>query len=350
MKTPMQQHIIKCFALIAAMIFSQQMFAQTDVQFTQYYEVPSVYNPAAIGNTDCIRVRAGGRMQWVGIDNAPQGLALTGDMPLKLFGKRFGVGLSLQQESAGLFNNLSVSAQVGYKLKLFKGELTAGLQIGYVNEKFRGSEVFIPDDDDYHESTDDAIPQTDLSGGALDLGVGVYYTHKWFWAGLSATHLTAPTITFTNETGSIGNTGSSTFGTRSDASTGEGEIGKKYEFQLRRTLYFMAGSNISIKNTLFEIMPSLLVKSDFTFTRVEATARARWKKLITFGVGYRHDDAIYAVLGAEYKGFFLGYSYDYPITAISKASHGSHELFLGYSIKLNLSGTNNYKHKSIRIM
>lgn len=342
MKKLIFRHTVKLFALVVVMVSSPRLLAQNDVQFTQYYEVPSVYNPAAIGNTDYIRLRAGGRMQWVGIDNAPQGLALTGDMPLKLFGKRFGVGLVLQQESAGLFNNLSVAAQVGYKFKLLKGEFTAGLQIGFVNEKFRGSEVFIPDDDDYHESTDDAIPQTDVSGNAFDLGVGAYYTHKWFWAGLSVTHLNAPTITFADETGSIGG-GSGT-------TTGGDAVSKNYEFQLRRTLYFMAGSNIQIKNSLFEIMPSLMVKSDFTFTRVEATARARWKKLITFGVGYRHDDAIYAVLGAEYKGFFLGYSYDYPISAISKASHGSHELFLGYSVKLNLSGANNFKHKSIRIM
>lgn len=350
MKRQISQYIVALFALVVAMILAPQAVAQSDLQYSQYFEVPSVYNPAAIGNTDYIRLRAGGRMQWVGIDNAPQGLALTGDMPLKLFGKKLGLGVVLNQESSGLFQNLSVSAQVGYKFKLFKGELTAGVQIGYVNEKFKGSEVFIPDDDDYHEGVDDAIPQTDLSGNAFDLGVGVYYTHKWFWAGVSATHLTAPTITFSNDTGSLSGSGYSGRGVDGVLDESTGGLGKNYEFQLRRTLYFMAGSNISVKNTLFEIMPSVLVKSDFTFTRVEATARARWKKLISFGIGYRHDDAVYAVLGAEYKGFYIGYSYDYPITAISKASHGSHELFIGYSVKLNLSGTNNYKHKSIRIM
>lgn len=112
----------------------------------------------------------------------------------------------------------------------------------------------------------------------------------------------------------------------------------------------MAGSNIPIKNTLFEVMPSVLVRSDFTFTRFELTGRVRYKKFLTAGIGYRHDDAVSAILGAEFKGFYIGYSYDYPITAISKASHGSHELVLGYSVKLNLSGKNNNKHKSIRIM
>lgn len=345
MKQLTSRHIISFLLILTALTGAQGLSAQTDAQFSQYYEVASAYNPAAIGTTDFIRLRAGGRMQWVGIDNAPKSFAITGDMPLKLFGKRFGVGIVAQQESAGLYRNMSVSVQAGYKIRLFKGELTAALQFGFANEQFKGSEVYIPDDDDYHESTDEAIPQTDVAGNAFDLGVGAFYTHKWFWTGVSMTHLNSPTITFSDDNGSTAAGGSTTGGSGTSSTNA-----KNYEFQLRRTLYFMAGSNIPIKNTLFEVMPSVLFKSDFTFTRVEATARMRWKKLLTFGVGYRHDDAAYAVLGAEYKGFFLGYSYDYPISAISKASHGSHELFLGYSVKLNLSGKNNNKHKSIRIM
>lgn len=330
----------KAVMITVLMLCAMTSAAQTDQQYTQYYEVPSYYNPAAIGNMDRIRIRAGGRLQWMGIDNAPRGIVLTGDMPLKLFGKRFAVGLVAQQESAGLFRNLSVGVQAGYKLKLWKGELTAGIQIGFANEVFKGSEVFIPDGDDFHEGADEAIPQTDVSGNALDLGAGVYYNHKWFWAGISGTHLNAPTITFEDDNGGTGSSGGST----------SGESAKNYEFQLRRTLYFMAGSNIPVKNTLFEVMPSVLVKSDFTFTRVEVTGRIRYKKFLTAGVGYRHDDAVSAILGAEFKGFFVGYSYDYPISAISKASSGSHELILGYSLKLDLSDKNKNKHKSIRIM
>ncbi len=72
--------------------------------------------------------------------------------------------------------------------------------------------------------------------------------------------------------------------------------------------------------------------------------------MFTFGLGYRHDDALVAILAAEYKGFYIGYSYDYPVSAISKASSGSHEIIAGYSLRLNLSEKNKNKHKSIRIM
>jgi len=313
------------------------MSAQTDAQLSQYYDVPSYYNPAAIGNTDMLRLRLGSRLQWVGIDNAPRTLLATADMPIKIGTKRIAVGLTANQASEGLFRNLSVNLQAGYKFKLFKGVMTAGVQLGFANEVFRGSEVFIPDGDDYHETTDEAIPRTDVSGNAFDLGAGLYYSHKYFWAGISGTHLMSPTIRFSDDNQNSSST--STENTKGD-----------YEFKLRRTLYFMAGGNIPIKNTLFEVMPSLMVKSDFTFTRAEISGRVRYKKLFTFGLGYRYDDAVIATIAAEYKGFFFGYSFDYPTSAIAKASSGSHEIIAGYSLKLNLSEKNKNKHKSIRIM
>ena len=125
---------------------------------------------------------------------------------------------------------------------------------------------------------------------------------------------------------------------------------KAYEFEAGRTLYFMAGSNIPLKNTLFELQPSLFVKTDLTFFQGEANLRVRYNKFLTGGVGYRYNDAVIATLGAEYKNFFLGYSYDYPLSAVSKASSGSHEVFVGYSLKLDLSDKNKNKHKNIRIM
>lgn len=316
-------------ALLAAwLLLPVEATAQVDAQFTQYYEVPNYYNAAAIGNSDLLRIRAGSRLQWMGIPKAPKTFLVSGDMPLKLMGKRIGVGLVMQQESMGLYSNMGLGAQVGYKFKLFKGQFTIGLQVGVIDEGFKGSEVVLPDDDDYHQGSDDAIPTSDIHGTAFDMAAGVFYTHKWFWAGLSATHLTAPTITMSTD----------------------GSDAKNYEFQAGRVLYFMAGSNIPIKNTLFEILPSMFVKSDFTFTQAEVTGRFRYNKFLSAGVGYRLNDAVSIMLGAEYKGFFLGYSYDYPLSDISKASSGSHEIFAGYSLKIDLSDKNKNKHKSIRIM
>lgn len=317
--------------LLALLLTSSGARAQSDAQFSQYYEVPNYYNAAATGTTDLLKIRAGMRMQWVGIHNAPRTFVGAADMPFKFIGKRWGAGLVMQQESYGLYKNMNLGLQLSYKQKLFKGMLSAGVQVGFVDQSFKGSEVYIPEDDDYHQGTDDAIPQQDIKGNAFDVGLGVTFTHKWFWAGLSATHLTSPTMTL-------------------NAESGEGGTEKNYEFKVGRTFYFMGGSNIKIKNTLFEVIPTVLVKTDLTFTTWEATARCRYNRFLSAGLGYRYDDAVYLALAAEFKGFFVGYTYEYPVTAIARASSGSHEIFAGYSLKLDLSEKNRNRHKSIRIM
>ncbi len=322
---------------MAAALQPFELRGQTDGQLSQYWAVPTLYNPAAAGSGagDVVRMRGGARLQWVGIDNAPMSFVLTGDMPFKIANKRIGLGVVAMQESAGLYKSLSVGAQISYKLRKLGGEWSGGLQIGMYDQSFKGSEVYLPGDDDYHEGADEAIPTQDIHGTALDLAAGLRYEHKWFHAGIGCTHLTSPTITM--NAGDAGG-GSETAG------------GQRYEFKASRTLYFTAGSNIPIKNTLFEIMPSVLVKSDFTFTTGQLDLRGRWKKFLSAGVGYRWNEGVVISLAAEIKDFYIGYSYDYSTSAIHKASSGSHELFLGYALKLNLSDKNRHRHKSIRIM
>lgn len=338
MKTLLRIYIL----LIVAVIAPRELRAQGDAMLTHYWAVPTYYNPAAAGDTDNIRLRGGMRMQWVGIDNAPRTFLAAADMPFKFLEKKFGTGLVVQQESYGLFRNLTVAAQIGYKFKLFKGVMTGALQVGFFNEQFRGSDVYIPDDDDYHQSTDDAIPTRDVAGNALDLGVGVYWVHPRIKTGISLLHATNPTVTFSDENNSTG-------GTASGGGEG-GETAKKYQFSAPRTLYFTAEGNIPVKNTLFELIPSVMVRSDFTFTDIAVTARARYNKMFSGGISYRHGDAVSLLLGAEIKGFFIGYSYDYALSDIAKASSGSHEVFAGYNLKLDFSEKNRNKHKSIRIM
>lgn len=304
---------------------------QADAQLSQYWSIPTYYNPAASGATDYLRINGGARLQWLGIENAPQSFLGQVDMPLNLLGKRIGVGAGLQAETLGLFSNFDIDVQFSYKLKLLKGELSIGAQVGYFEQSFKGSEVEVPDDDGYHDSNDTGIPTQDLKGGTVDLSAGVYYTHKYFWVGVSGLHLLAPMVKMSLE------------GSESTAS-------QEYESSLPRTLYFMGGSNIELKNTLFELQPSLMVKTDFSSFVAEITARARYNKFLSFGVGYRWNDAIMVMAAAEIKNFFVGYAYDYPLSAISKASMGSHELMVGYKMKLDFSGKNKNKHRSIRIM
>ena len=167
---------------LAAFLCVTTLRAQVDNQYTQYYMVPGYYNPSAIGNTDYIHVTVGSRAQWVGIKHAPLSFVGLADMPFKFLNKRFATGVSINQTSMGLYSGLNASAQLAYKHKLFGGTLSGGIQVGLVNEKFRGSRIIEVEGDE----ADDAIPKTDVSGNAFDFGAGIFYP-------VSYTHLTLPT-------------------------------------------------------------------------------------------------------------------------------------------------------------
>jgi len=312
--------------MLAALSFKAA--AQIDAQLTQYWAVPSYYNPSSIGNVDFIHITAGSKLQWIGIKHAPMDFMAMADMPFKFLNKRWGTGLLVQQENVGLFSTQTIAAQLAWKKKMLGGTLSVGVQVGLLNQTFKGDSIRIYENDEAHTSVDDAIPNGVVNGKAFDLAAGVSFTHKWFWIAASATHITAPTI---------------------NLQAGENEE-DLYQFNTGRYFYLMAGSNIPIKNTLFEIQPSVFVKTDTKFWQYEATARFRYNKFISAGVAYRHKDAVCAMIGAEFKNVFIGYAYDFPISAINKATHGSHELFLNYNVKLNMGEVNKNKHKSIRIM
>ncbi|MDE6428850.1 MAG: type IX secretion system membrane protein PorP/SprF, partial [Muribaculaceae bacterium] len=178
------------------------------------------------------------------------------------------------------------------------------------------------------------IPTQDVTGQGFDMNIGLTYTHRLFTLGLACTHLLSPQVKMRRE--------------GSEGSSGSGE--QEWLFPFDRTLYFTAESNIPIKNTLFEVLPSLMVRTDLASFQADVTARLRWKKFLTAGLGYRTQDALSVMLEGEFKGITLGYSYDYSLSPIMRATSGSHEVWVGYSLKLNFGEKNRNAHKSIRLM
>ena len=318
--------------LLLVLITPGRASAQNDLMLTQYWAVPAYYNPAATGTTDYLRIRGGTRLQWLGIHNAPKSFLGAADSPFQFGKQRIGAGVNIMQESLGLFSNLLANVQLSYKFKALKGTFSIGLQGGYYKSSFKGSEVEIPDGDDFHQGTDTAIPTQDLTGNAFDLSAGISYTHKYFSIGISGMHLLSPKVKLMQE------------GSETTSENAE------FETELPGVFYFMADGNIPLKNTLFELQPSVLVGTDFGQVNAGITMRARYNKFLSFGLGYRWDDAVSVMIGAEFRNFFLGYSYDYPTSAIARGSIGSHELVAGYQLKLDFSGKNKNKHRSIRIM
>lgn len=324
----------KILLAFISLIPGQLLRAQSDAQFTQYFAVPGYYNPAVQGNTDFLDIKGAARLQWAGIEGAPKTFALVAGMPIVLFEKhRIGAGLQVYHESIGLYRTLNAALQISYKIPLYKGLLSIGLQPGFLSQTFKGSEIFIPGEDETSSPPDDNLPTQDIKGSTFDLGAGIWYSKTNWWVGFSALHIMSPTIRFKSGLGNTSNEG-----------------GSELEFSTPAAYYLMAGCNIPIKNTLFEIKPSILLRHSSGHTSGEITALASWRKMFTGGVSYRWKDAVSFILSVDIKGVYVGYSYDYPLSAISRASSGSHELVAGYRMKLDLGKGQKYKYKSIRIM
>ena len=128
--------------LLIALAVNFQAKAQMDAQLTQYWAVPSYYNPGSIGNVDFIHITAGSRLQWLGVKHAPMSFMALADMPFKFLNRRWGTGLLLQQENVGLFSTQTIAAQLAWKKKMMGGWLSVGAQVGLINQSFKGDSIF----------------------------------------------------------------------------------------------------------------------------------------------------------------------------------------------------------------
>ena len=161
-------------------------------------------------------------------------------------------------------------------------------------------------------------------GCGFVLGVGVYYMRGQWYVGVSAQHLNAPLV----------------------------ELGETNELQIDPTYYLTGGYNIKLRNPFLTIKPSALVRTDRVAWRADITGRLIYtndKKMMYGGVGYSPTNSVTFMFGGMFHGVMLGYSYEFYTSAISPGN-GSHELFIGYQMDLNLIKKGKNKHKSVRIL
>lgn len=303
--------------------------AQSEPMLSQWWAVPSFYNPATVGGSEWFSIRGVGRLDWVGIENAPKSIVGVAETPLFNEYKNVGVGVKLMQESLGLFSETGASAQLSWKRKVGRGKLSIGGEVGIRTSKFRGSDVVLPTEQG--EAIDGAIPNYDVAGDAVDLGIGISYMHPQFSTGISILHLNRPVISLQkgeNEENSVSN----------------------YETTYPQMLYFQAEGNIRLPNSLIILYPAMQVVSDFSSLHSSVSLRGSLYPNFQIGLGYRIGESVGAMAQCELGDFLIGYNFDYSLSRLGRASMGCHEIVVGYRMKLNFGGENHNKQKSIRFL
>ncbi len=300
------------------MLATGSMHAQYDPAFSHYYDMEASFNAAAVGKAPKLNINAVYAMSLAGFENNPKTMYAAADMPFYFLKTYHGAGLQLLNDQIGLFRHQRLEAQYAVKFKLFGGTMSVGVQAGLLNENFDGSKI------DLEDSSDPAFTTSSVDGNSIDLSAGIYYINGAAYAGLSVLHANAPTI----------------------------GLGDNNEIKVDRTYYFTGGYNIKLRNPFLTVKPSVLVRTDLTGYRADITGRLVYnvdKKTMYIGVNYSPSNSVAVHIGGSVHGIMLGYSYEYYTSGISFLN-GSHELFIGYQMDINLMKKGKNMHKSVRIL
>lgn len=311
-----ERRIIQIFLLVSLCVTS--VHAQYDPSYAHYFDMETSFNPASAGKDAKLNVTAAYALDLAGFEHNPRTMYAAADMPFRAARMLHGVGVQFQNDAIGLFTHQRLSLQYAYKRHLLGGTLSLGVQAGIISEKFDGSKV------DTEEGSDPAFSTSDIDGNGFDFAAGLYYARKDWYIGLSALHLNSPKI----------------------------EMGERSELQIDPTYYFTAGYTFHFRNPYLSFKPSTLVRYDGSTWRGDIGGRLVYtheQKMLYGGASYSPDNSVTVLLGGKFHGIVLGYSYEVYTSSLNPGN-GSHEIFLGYQMDIDLNKKGRNFHQSVRFL
>lgn len=324
----------KLITALSTLCLFATAFGQQLPQYTQFQKNPYLVNPAATGAHDMFNLSLGGRMQWVGLSNAPSTSYLYLSTPASKFRSAF------MNRTYGRVtrNNKSVRhprMRVGSVIQGFGGQLLVDQFGAFRTLKFAGSyAVHLPINNTFKMSfgtnvglsshtflsdkaqvlsmmtgtgINDAVYNNQVNTGAqyvMDLDAGMYFYGNGFYAGIAAMNLTKDLVKFGN---------------------------LNTNFAPVMHFFGSLGYRFNV-NSRMDVTPGLLIKYvKGAPVSVEANAIFDYNDVFWFGATYRHLDAVAFLAGTTInEKFRIGYSFDLSISRLIGYNSGGHELVLSY--------------------
>ena len=311
-------HTLRILTLISVLAAALTARAQQDPAFAHYWQLEPTLNPATTGRTPQLNIVGAIQTHAAGYEDAGSSMIAEADIALQLGKTRHGVGASFMNDEFGLFSHKRFSLMYAFHFKLFGGNMSIGASADMLNESVNGSKA------DLGDANDPAFPTTDLSGSKFDASAGIWFTHKKWYVGLAAQHLTAPTVL----------------------------LGETNEMKVERTYNFICGYNITPKRSFFTLAPSAILRYDGTEFRADVTARLIYeneRKRLYGGVTYSPQHSVTGFVGGTFHGVDLSYSYEANTEGIGFGA-GQHEITLAYRLDLNFSKRGKNLHRSVRFL
>lgn len=290
--------------------------AQQTVQFSQYMFNGLALNPAYAGYKEDWTLNLASRIQWVGINDAPQTGTISVDGLTNNTDKNMGVGMLVTFDRLGPENTTSAYLNYSYRLQLDAEDtkrLCFGIGLGGEQYSINGAKFSATD------VGDGVIPLGVESKITPDVRFGVYYYSPSFYFGASAFNLLS--------------------------SAGIASIDNLTVVQNVRTIYTTMGMMLPLSDHV-DIKPSIMVKSDLKGPlNFDATSYLVFNQAVWLGASYRsgvavwnqanlkniedNNDAISAIMQIYLNEHFrIGYAFDFTTSKLANYQNGTHELSL----------------------
>lgn len=298
--------------------------AQQNIQFTQYMFNSLTVNPAYAGYKDSWNAQATHRMQWISMPGAPVTSQLSVDGLLNAESKNVGLGLQFTNDRLGAQSATSLYLDYAYRLPLDLDDtqrLCFGLGAGVTQYGLDGSVL-----DPVH--SDDPLLSGNYEYSFIpDLRFGIYYFSKKWYAGASVMDMLS------------GDKSNGLFNWQLDSTVNV----------LRKRHYYLMGGVLFDLTKELRLRPGVLYKTDLKGPgSLDASLLFILKDLIWVGASYRTalpasgmGSATSLDLQNSVSGlfriqiahdFYVGYSFDWSLTALNTVENGTHELTVGWTL------------------
>ena len=273
---------ITVIALLVTNLQAQQL-----QQYTQYMLNDLAINPAVAGKDNFADMRSNNRYQWVGMTDAPRTYMLTLHSPLK--NRHMGLGTHIYTDIVGPTRRVGISLAYAYHIKIAeKTRVSLGLNAGIQQWGIDGHKLYL------HDAGDDNLLTQYQTRIVPDFGAGIYVHNEKWYLGFSAPQLYQSPIKLYPD------------GDHKGTLVTHFLLNGAYKFDI---------------NDDFKVEPSFLAKyANPAPIKVDVGARVIYQEQVWLGVGYRHNDALTALVGFMYKNYLMiGYSYDFTTTNVGSS-------------------------------
>ena len=280
------------------MLIAFKSNAQQDPQYTQYMYNMNVINPAYAGSTDLTSIGLLYRDQWGGLDGAPKTATMNIHFPA---GNNVGLGFSAIADEIGPVSETNLYVDFSYTLNLAnENKLSFGIKAGGTFHDIGLVDLALIDPNDPFFSAD-------INENTPNFGAGIYFfkPNKYYVS------FSVPNILESVHLDANG-----------------------YKLGSEAVHLFSAVGYVFDINENFKLKPHAFMKyAPEVPASIDLNANLFMYDLVEFGLGYRTDDSVTAMLNFLITpSIRIGYAYDSIQSDLSYLTKASHELFINFDI------------------